>query len=1745
MNRFLFTIMVLSFLAALTSFVVMDSRKEDKSLEGLWAEYEKASQQDLVREMAEILEEIKAAALSERAAWDYYRSCDEYVDVKSRRNWKLRAGLRRQMKSEIYAYDEPLLIYLFERNELSREELLESVSGMEERLKAGHNREVYDGNSDVAPDSAVLSLIANDYEYVLWDMFTRSFYGAQEFRDSVYGLLKEEVGDSYPKAGIAEYRYIVHSFEGEAEKSALKELAARYEGRAVSLLPYGSLMEIEFMENQGTGTSEYFINLKKRLEAAENERKSYRRGPDAMIAADYETFADLIDRLDGKAVQVVVSRGNAQLALRNLDKIRVEIAEGDETVYRTVLTNPACSFYRLDTLTMDVPSLDDGDYRIICYDGNEELGEYHYPKYTLSAASRTDKDGMGIYVAEYDSGRPVDKVDIELFEGDRRIAEARDVELNGFTYLPESIASKIEEDRSGYRLVCSMTGRDGLIRKSPEMYVRGKRSYGTGYPFKRNASVMLDRAAFNPGETVKFKAVIYDESTDGQMTPAPEGTKVVAVLIDMTTNVLAEKNLTVNEFGSVAGEFVLDVTRRGGMHNIRIRDLDGKNLGFGELIIDEFVLPTFDLTFDEPEKVALPGEKMSVTGRVSSYSGHSLASVKVEAKVIFDGNVVLDADVELDAEGRFAFGFTDSLNAADRYSPYEIEVKVTDLTGETASFFTRRYVMRRPYVDAVLENPAEGSFTLSAGDRHVGNLLSDDVAKVSLFVSHFGGELSEGIPVKYYLVKDGEKIMAGDALSGGTVEVDFSGLCSGLYEFVAEVSLADAGGRKLEDDCRMPIVKVGDGAAVPDGRLENLFFVAGVDAPELKIGAGCAPFWAVVELFGDRMQRLKSEIIYVDKGEMKTVGYEYRPEYPDFLVMNVLYFRDSRCHTFTHTWERPRGSGYLPLEIVRFDDLAAPGTSCSVVLKTKPGVEVAASVFDLASEQIHRNVWDRIVRRGAFAWTVSMRSCPGMNGSGHKGMMGEAEYMNVKAYGALRTKSVLGSVTTEDAVAEEEAIPFQLVSDPEVKLRTDFSSSLAFEPFLYPSEDGTVTMDFKTSDKLSTFVLNVFAHDKSLNNNMVRSQMVVTLPVKVSVVQPQYLYAGDRYVVRASLSNVSPSDVCGTVRLEAAASGETVVSEMAEVSLPSGSSVPMSFEIPVPEGIDGLEVKVVFSGGGVSDGVMVHVPVYPAEQKLMEAHSSVVRDGMSEQEVITMLKDRFVNVSGQDAVYSAASVMDMLRDALPLVTNAEGKDAVSQSEAMYVNLLAGGLRLSEGGQAKEYVDAAMSAASKIIGCVNSDGGIGWFEGMKSSPAVTAVVLERFAGLRDRGLLTMVHDALGEDALDAFDETVVDAVRYLDAVYFGDSGRPSWYAALTPWQYMHVRTMYTGIPFDRSAARKAAGTDAYKEFMKTVKSCLVPKKGKRLTEGAILQKVRMIRILNALTASGQGMALAQAWGITSERKMRRSMKIELASLKEYAVEHSSGGMYYPNAVLPWRGLLESEAYAHAMICDLYKELADDEELAGGLDELADGIRLWIMLQKETQQWGTDPGFIEAIASVYDGSDAVRSVKVAVLSESYVKPFEEIEPAGNGFKVSVEYYQAGSGDGFENGRRRLSEGDMLRIGDKIVARYSLWSEENRSFVRLSVPRPANLRPADQISGWAGGILRPLSYGIYSIAPYAYREVKADRTLYWIDVFPEEDSVVEETLFVTQEGVFQAPASELESLYSPHYRANDRMNILESMD
>ena len=277
---------------------------------------------------------------------------------------------------------------------------------------------------------------------------------------------------------------------------------------------------------------------------------------------------------------------------------------------------------------------------------------------------------------------------------------------------------------------------------------------------------------------------------------------------------------------------------------------------------------------------------------------------------------------------------------------------------------------------------------------------------------------------------------------------------------------------------------------------------------------------------------------------------------------------------------------------------------------------------------------------------------------------------------------------------------------------------------------------------------------------------------------------------------------------------------------------------------------------------------------------------MDREALLADLRSRFVNVPASAATLREITVLDMVRDAIPSHVEPAGNDVLSLSEAWYVRNLVSQLK------AKEDVSpsraSALSFASegdtssvavkqlqeRILACRNADGGFGWFEGMTSSPVITAVLLERFARLRARGF--EVPD-------------MTETVKYLDKNQF-DTVKPFWYGWISDAQYVYVRSMYSEVPFTEKAVT-AAQKKRFSQFAKDVKAYLVPsKKDGRGLQGQILAKARCLLTLRILLERDGGLALAKAWGISlgTSARLKASMKADMASLLEYAVQHRDGG-----------------------------------------------------------------------------------------------------------------------------------------------------------------------------------------------------------------------------------------------------------------
>ena len=385
----------------------------------------------------------------------------------------------------------------------------------------------------------------------------------------------------------------------------------------------------------------------------------------------------------------------------------------------------------------------------------------------------------------------------------------------------------------------------------------------------------------------------------------------------------------------------------------------------------------------------------------------------------------------------------------------------------------------------------------------------------------------------------------------------------------------------------------------------------------------------------------------------------------------------------------------------------------------------------------------------------------------------------------------------------------------------------------------------------------------------------------------------------------------------------------------------------------------------------------------------------------------------------------------------------------------------------------------------------------------------------------------------------------------------WFGGISISQYLYVRSFFPDIAVDTKAIKAKVGDRRFKEVAKSMKAYLQASAKEDKLNGQILEKARRSSTILKLITSDSN-AFDSSLGLKC-RKMKKTLTRSIESLKEYAVEHPSGGMYYPNAVMPFRALLSSEAYAHSLLCDMLSRWSSlSEKTSGKPDaralEIADGIRLWLMIQKESQQWQNNFEFVCAINSVRRGSSALMETSVISLTKTYEKPFEQIKAAGNGFGIErrffIEELVPSTVKGQEGTRlsqlRELQTGETLSVGQKIVVRYSVSSEENRSLVHIRTPYNACLRPVRQLSGNYGHWLRSWrinaasrGFNAWWITPQGYREVHDDAIDYWFDVYPEQNTTIEDEFYVSQAGVFTAPVCEIESLYAPHYRANSTYN------
>ena len=148
-----------------------------------------------------------------------------------------------------------------------------------------------------------------------------------------------------------------------------------------------------------------------------------------------------------------------------------------------------------------------------------------------------------------------------------------------------------------------------MLSPLPYRYER----YVSGESSRETVNLFTDRNLYRPGQTVYFKAIAT--RTDGSTSVLHENKTLAVVLKDANMQEIAKQQLKTNEYGSVAGEFVLPRNVLSGYFQLVCED---QAVGFR---VEEYKRPTFEVIFDKISPAYAFGEEISLKGKAESFSG--------------------------------------------------------------------------------------------------------------------------------------------------------------------------------------------------------------------------------------------------------------------------------------------------------------------------------------------------------------------------------------------------------------------------------------------------------------------------------------------------------------------------------------------------------------------------------------------------------------------------------------------------------------------------------------------------------------------------------------------------------------------------------------------------------------------------------------------------------------------------------------------------------------------------------------------------------------------------------------------------------------------------------------------------------------------------------------------------------------------------------------------------------------------
>ncbi|RZJ65648.1 MAG: hypothetical protein EOO50_12930 [Flavobacterium sp.] len=763
----------------------------------------------------------------------------------------------------------------------------------------------------------------------------------------------------------------------------------------------------------------------------------------------------------------------------------------------------------------------------------------------------------------------------------------------------------------------------------------------------------------------------------------------------------------------------------------------------------------------------------------------------------------------------------------------------------------------------------------------------------------------------------------------------------------------------------------------------------------------------------------------------------------------------------------------------------------------------------------------------------------------------------------------------------------------QVKTRTNFNETAFFFPHLRTDESGNIKLSFTSPESLTQWKLRLLAHNKSGVSTQIQKYVTTQKSLMVMPNFPRFLRERDTIVVSAKISNMTSQPMSGTAMLQLfdATTMQAVdvkalnTKNVKSFVVNASGNEAISWKIFVPEGLQGVQYRIVAKAGEFSDGEENILPVLTNNMLVTETQALWVREKSRKEYVFENLKNNTSTTMKPHLLtleYTSNPAWLALQS-LPYLMEYEHECAEQTFSRFYANALATQIigsnpKIAEifetwrkNPQSKfdlnEELKSILIAETPWLNDAKSDseqkqklavlfdlekmkasqqatfkklqlkqqgsGGFAWFDGGRESDYITRHIVAGLGHLKKFG--TLADDA-------EVDAMAKKAIAFSDAEFTKwistDESKKRYFRPYSDLHYLYARSFFLAdypLPENIRTFTKL-GLEQLKSnwldlglYEKGMAALVLHRFGEKEPAGKIVESLRETASYN------------EDWGM-------------------YWIANNSGWYWY-----------QAPIETQALLIEAFDEVANDRKSI-------DAMKVWLLKNKQQKNWPTTKSTTEAVyALLMRGSDwldvkdntvfkignekiatkkmdetekeaATGYVKInwkaseikkemATLSVEnkssvpgfggfyfqYFEDLDKIKSHSGAMKIEKQLYHKVLGDSKLQG---ITTENSLKAGDLVTVRIIVTVTEDMEYAHLKDMRASCFEPVDVLSG----------YHWDANASY-YKSTRDAATHFFFDSLPKGVYVFEYDLRVNNTGDFSNGITTIQSMYAPEFSGHSK--------